>query len=79
MSRPEFYDILLKLKEKLSKAEDDYDNETDFQDYGLDDDDMDGMSIMGEDEMAGDDADAWLKEQEAKQASPQESQKEGKV
>lgn len=67
MSKPsKFEDILLNLKNKLSKAEDDYDG-MDFQDYGLSDEDLQGMSVVGGDEMEGDAADTWLKQQEGAQ------------
>ena len=72
--RPE---ILINLKNKLAKAygEDDEDDfnfdEIGHQDYldeddgYSDDEDLQGLTVMDEDEMQGDEADQWLQEQEA--------------
>lgn len=70
-----FLSVLQKLKEKLSKAQgDDYE---DLQDYGLSEEDLEGLSVMDEPLDDEDEAARWLREQEdggaeAQEGDPQE-------
>lgn len=61
------YQTMQKNDLNKAKLSDEQDDENDGNE------DLDGMSILDDEEGQGDEADKWLKEQEAKQTNPQES------
>lgn len=74
VERPE---ILINLKDKLAKADDPDelsfdDMDFDHQDHDMSDEDLAGLSIIDQDDLEGDAADAWLKDNDpSMQAEPE--------